>query len=49
MRFKVLMAVSMKITLVWDVMLYSLIDRCQWLEKPAASIFGVKDGGLRFI
>jgi hypothetical protein len=42
MGFEILMAVSIKIMVFWDVTPCSLIDTYQDLEDPAASIFRIE-------
>ena len=38
MRFEVLMAVTMKINILWDVTPYTVVNIYRQLEKPAVSI-----------
>jgi hypothetical protein len=49
MRFEVLMAVTIKVTVLWDVMMCSLVDDYQHLERLAPLISRLEDGGSKFL
>jgi hypothetical protein len=50
MRFEIVMAVTVNITVNWDAMACSLVDRYHCLGKCAASIFRTEqDGGSTFL
>jgi hypothetical protein len=43
MRIEVLTVMAMKVTVFWDIMMYSLIEFSDTLEEHTASSFGVEE------